>query len=111
MRAAHPILYKMRLGTARYDLEKKRGYPPMSDFFTVEPHNPKAVFFHYASKPLLQALFGTRIQTLILALEKKKWEDYSLYPYSRKDEAFAILVKEKKSAGYEELEPFLSFAR
>ena len=109
-RAAHPILYKMLKGTSTYNLEAKRGYPPLSDFLTIDPKDPKAIHFHYASKPLLDALFSRRIRRLIYALEQKKWEAFSHYPYVNKSEAFAILLKEKKSAGFEELEPYLTFS-
>lgn len=111
MRSAHPILYKMLRGTAHYNLETKQGYPPLSDFFTLDPQYKKAVHFHYASIPLLDALFGHRLRTLICALEKKKWEAFSSYSLVRTDEAFAVFVKEKKSALYDELQPHLSFAK
>lgn len=111
MRAHHPILYKMLKGTSTYNIKTNSGYPPLSDFFTIAPKNPKAIHFHYASAPLLDALFSARIRHLFYKLERKKWEAFSRSPYVNISELFAILVKEKKSGEFEEIEPYLIFAR
>lgn len=108
-RRAHPILYKMLKGTSTYNLKAKIGYPPLTDFLTINLKDPKAIHFHFASAPLLDVLFSERIRCIFYALELKKWKAFSHYPYVNKRELFAIIVKEKKSREFEEIESYLNF--
>jgi hypothetical protein len=62
------IYYKMLKGT-------NSQYPPLEEYFSIEPEEKKAIRFHFASKNLLDATFGAKITEEILAIEKQKWED------------------------------------
>ncbi len=62
------LFLKMMHGTKHYTLATKQGYPPLGDFFLL--HNKrKAICFCFASTPLLNATFGTKITQYILEEE------------------------------------------
>lgn len=69
------ILYKMIKGTNHYQLDPKKGYPPLEDFLTLSPQKTKICLqFPYTSAPILTALWGAHVTEAIIQAEKKKWE-------------------------------------
>src|SRR6185437_46374 len=50
------IFYLMQKGTNTYQLENGLGYPPLEDFFRIEPMNRQALVlnFQHAPQPVLQ---------------------------------------------------------
>jgi len=89
------LFYKMLKGTRKYSLEDHSGYPPLEDFFCIDS-SKQPIFFHFASKPLLTVLFGSKVMEEILKIEKEKWEkdgkDHSL----TKEELRALLSSAPK---------------
>ncbi len=69
-----PLFYKMLKGSTVYNSNEKTGYPPLEDFFCLEPKNTKTLYFSYASYPALKAFFGNAIAEEIFSLEKEKKE-------------------------------------
>ncbi len=67
-----PLFYKMLKGSTVYNSNEKTGYPPLEDFFCLEPKNTKTLYFCYASYPALKAFFGSAIAEEIFSLEKEK---------------------------------------
>lgn len=110
-RIKQPLLNKMLKGTSVYDIDTHVGYPPLIHFLCFNPHDSKAVHFHYASEPLLDVLFGQRTSLLIRALEYRKWKVFSRYPHLNKRELFTLLQKEHVTGSFDELETHLTFSR
>lgn len=108
LRASHPIIYKMLKGTSIYNIEEKIGYPPLTDFITINQHASKPIHFHFASAPLLDALFSKRIRHIFYALERLKKKTFR-YPYVDTKEFLAIGSKEKKTELFNEIRPYLIF--
>lgn len=84
------IYYKMIKGTNRYD--RKAGLPPLGHFLSLDKAE-KAAALSFASPEVLEAFFDPEIATEILALEKKKWEESSVYYYFSKEDFQNILMK------------------
>lgn len=63
------VYYKMLKGTQEYNLVMKKGYPPLTDFFTLDIPSRKPVHFAGLSTPLLSAIFGDKVKKDILQEE------------------------------------------
>lgn len=106
------LYYKILKGSGDYDLEKRQGYPPLSDFLFIDGKERKPIYFHFASYPLLEALLGEDLAGEILEKEETK----SKADGGRRtltEEAFkALLVS---SRGFKtnalEIEDLLTFAK
>lgn len=106
------IYYRMLKGSGDYDLEKKQGYPPLSDFFSLEENERKPIYFSFASYPLLSALFGKDIAEEIV----KKEEEKSLKALARrtltKQEVEEMLIRKMGPKGNSlEIVDLLSFSK
>ena len=88
-------LYKMLKGTNAYDIQTKKGYPPLEDYFTFNRDDKTASYIHFATTPLLDILFGKEITTAIITQEKEKWLARDGYPYITEDELEALLMKKR----------------
>lgn len=66
------IYYRMLKGSGDYNLEKNLGYPPLSDFFSLEQNERKPIYFSFASYPLLCALCGKELAQEIVEKEEEK---------------------------------------
>lgn len=53
------IFYRMLKGTKKWDIAKKIGYPPLTEFFSAEKEEKKICLFH-ASYDFLHLLFGSK---------------------------------------------------
>ena len=68
----HLLFYRLFKGSSIYDLIKKRGYPPLSDFFCILSTQATTLCFTHAHPLALQALLGERLATEIIAQEQKQ---------------------------------------
>lgn len=72
---AKELLFKVFSGTRNYDIEKKRGYPPLSHFVRLDDEQySKPIYFYHASRPVLRAYFGEERAKKIAAAEANKWK-------------------------------------
>jgi hypothetical protein len=67
------VFYKMLQGSGRYDIEKKRGHPPLKDFFCIDAKSKKSIYLPQASYYALEALLGEALSKQIVQLEEGKW--------------------------------------
>ena len=67
------IYYKMLRGTNQYEIKTGKGIPPLEDFFCLASNKP-AIYFTFASPPLLEALLGKKGALTILEREKQSAE-------------------------------------
>ncbi len=84
------IFHLMFTGTNSYDVkeEKKKGYPPFFDYFTLaEGAHNKAIAFRYASYPVLQAAIG---KELVESLKKAEINNQNT---TLVKDAFKALIK------------------
>jgi hypothetical protein len=99
------IYYKMLKGTNQYN--EKKGIPSFGDFASLRKKTP-ALFFCFASPPLLEALFNHEIATHILQEEQKKREESNTYHYFPKEDLQILLMKNPTlSSRYSTLEPYI----
>ena len=105
------VFYKMLKGTSLYDLEKKKGYPPLSEFFTLDVEEKKTLSFPYASFPAIKAFFGEDVAEEIVLLEKETSQTKGVTYYAAsKDELIAITTQKGQGIYFTEIEESLSFA-
>lgn len=90
-------LYKMVKGTNTYDLKINQGYPPLEDFFSYEKEEKSLFRLHFASLPLLEAVFGEEIPALIAAKEEEKWLAHTPQPFVSEQELNDLILKENTS--------------
>ncbi len=108
------IYYKMLKGTPNYDIKRKKGYPPLEDFLYLGEKEQKAVYFYYASYPVLFAVLGESIAEEILSLERKKWEkDHKLHTVMEEElrSLLAMHTKELKGKAFQDWGELFSFAK
>lgn len=86
-------LYKMVKGTNTYDLAKKEGYPPLEEFFTVDPTEPTLFHLHFANRPLLEHIFTPAITAAIYDKEREKWLEGAPSPYLTQDDLNALILQ------------------
>ncbi|HSX04501.1 MAG TPA: hypothetical protein VLG76_07210 [Rhabdochlamydiaceae bacterium] len=105
-------LYKIFKGTKKYQLFTKKGYPPLSDFLSAEINkSKKPINFHYATTPILLALFGDKVTAVIEKTEKEKWEKDHKQHTLTAQELEAILVKEQSTGKPPKVEFFVDFTQ
>jgi len=106
------LFYQLLRGTHSYDLEKRKGIAPLTDFMRFSnSKNDQAVHFAFSSKILLIALFGQRATLRVMEEEKKKWEIDNKRIVLRKDELEKILLeKSEERQNLNLLLPLLSFS-
>lgn len=97
----YSLLFKMVKGTNSYNVEKRAGYPPLEDFFLIDSTEKKAVLFHYASLPLLEALLGKEAAKEVPLIERNKFEQFSSYPFLTIEECNQLI--DKKAGARKEL--------
>lgn len=105
-------LYKVFKGTKKYTVLTKEGYPPLFDFINIEAgKSKKPVHFHYATTPILLALFGENITASILKMEKEKWEKDPKHSTLTPQELETLRLKELKQPKTFELEALIDFSQ
>lgn len=111
--AKNKSLYKIFKGTKTYDLFTKNGYPPLSDFISINTKkNAKPVNFHYAPRPLVLALFGEKITEQIEQVEKEKWEKNQRHSSLTSQELEPLLLKDhEKKLSLSILDPLINFSQ
>jgi len=111
---AHALFYKMVKGTNQYHLgTKKQGIAPLGHFISIDPDKKKqAIYFCFASSPLLTAAFGSTIANQLLLEEKKQWDKTGKRHLCSKEELEELLLKNAiLPHSFTQLEPYLSFKR
>lgn len=68
-------LYKMLKGTNAFSIEKKKGYPPLTDYISFDRNDKHAIRLHFASLPLLEQMFGPKVVKEIAEIELKKYKE------------------------------------
>ena len=103
--------YKMLKGSSIYNIEKKEGYPPLSEFFTLDIEDPKTLAFPYSSYPAIKAFFGEDIAEQIVLLEKDTSQNKGVQYYAAtQEELLTIAMQKGLSSCFTELEKNLSFS-
>lgn len=66
------IFYLVQKGTNTYQLEQGKGYPPLEDFFKIEPTHQQVFVLNFQQAPLptLQVFLGKELSEKIALLEK-----------------------------------------
>lgn len=106
------LYYHMLKGSGAYNLETKQGYPPLSDFFSLEKNERKPIYFCFASYPVLTAVLGEEIAKEILQKEKEKSTSEGGRRVLTKAELQALLVSaEGPKDNFIEIEELLSFSK
>lgn len=94
------IYYKMLKGTQEYNLKMKKGYPPFSDFFTIDETKQKPIFFAGLSSEILEAFFGSEVKQKILEeealLRLSQAKKTSLDETKFKDILHTLMAEDKK---------------
>jgi hypothetical protein len=91
----HALFLKMVQGTNRWDFLTHTGYPPLTEFFSID-ENRKPVQFCLASEPVLIAFFGKETTKLVLEKEEEKWEgDYRQKSVSKGELAEILKLQPK----------------
>ncbi|MGE0670132.1 MAG: hypothetical protein AB7H48_08805 [Parachlamydiales bacterium] len=112
--ALQATYYKMLKGTNQFELgAKKKGIAPLGNFLSMRTEKKEnAIHFCFASAPLLQAAFGSKITDKLLAEEKKQWDATGKRYLSSKEDLQELLLQDAALANLiTQLEPFLSFRK
>jgi hypothetical protein len=89
----------------------RQGYPPLSDFFVLDPDEKKAICFCLASTHLLKAVFDPKVIEDILEEEEKKAQAKKSPPL-KKAELQVILGKlGNPKTQMANIEPIMNFKR
>lgn len=105
-------LYKIFKGTKSYVPLTNKGYPPLFDFITFETlKNKKPVHFHYATMPLLLALLGSEITTMVEKMEKEKWEKDHKHATLTAQELEPLIIKEQAKGKLKGIEHFIDYSQ
>ena len=106
------LYYKILKGSGDYDLEKRQGYPPLSDFLFLDEKERKPIYFHFASYPLLVALLGEDLAGEILEKEETKSKTDGGRRTLTEDEFKALLISHRGfKTNSSEIEDLLNFAK
>jgi hypothetical protein len=89
------LYYQMLKGTNQFS--EAKGIPPLGEFLAIQKSD-KAVCISFASIPLLKALFGEDISSLILKVEQEKWSESGKYYYFNKQNLEMALVQTTSKA-------------
>jgi len=71
------IFYKILKGTNTYDAAAHEGIPPLLDYFDLEESGSQFVYFHTASRSVLEAFLGSDLTSLIEKEERAKGKPLS----------------------------------
>jgi hypothetical protein len=106
------LFYQLLKGTHVYDLQQKKGIPPLTDFMRLsDSKNDKAIHFAFSSQILLSSLLGDHIAERIVQEEKKKWEKENKRLTLKKEELEQILLESaQENQNLSILLPLLSFS-
>ncbi len=77
------IYYKMLKGT-------NTSYPALSEYFSLNKQIKSAIYFRYASKPVLRALLGDGLAKSVFDAELKNWEKNKLRKVLPKEDFIAL---------------------
>lgn len=77
--------YKMLKGTNQYDIEQKKGIPPLTDFLMLCKTKEACCYLCSAHFFVLQAIFGETFAHTIIAGEKQKWENGETKLFNKKE--------------------------
>jgi hypothetical protein len=107
------IYYQMLKGTNQYDLNKRKGIPPLEDFIAIhEEKKENSIYFAFASYTLLEALFSNEVAQEIEKIEKQDWAKTGTYHLLGKDDLQAVLLKHPMPQGDLSLiESYLNFSK
>lgn len=106
------IYYRMLKGSGEYNLQTKQGYPPLSDFISLEKNERKPIYFCFASYPVLKAIFEEEITNGILQKEKEKSLSEGGRRILTKAELQDLLLSTHGPKGnFLEIEDLLSFSK
>jgi hypothetical protein len=106
------LYYSMLKGSGEYNLETGQGYPPLSDFLSVDPKERKQIYFCFASYPVLIALLGKDIAEEILQKEKEKSiKDGGRRVLTKIELQDLLLSAHGPQANFLEIEELLSFSK
>lgn len=112
--ALNATYYKMLKGTNQFELgAKKKGIAPLSNFMSVASEKKEnAIQFCFASAPLLQATFGSKITDKLLSEEKKRWSETGKSYFSSKEDLQEQLLLDPVLANLLiPLEPYISYRK
>lgn len=109
----YAIWYPMIRGTQIYDIEKKKGYPPLKDYIDFSLAAAKhSCHFPFAPLPTLRAIFGEEITRKILEIEQSKWEENHRNRFCLKKELLPYLrINKQSSQLIDFVETFLHFSQ
>lgn len=102
------LFYKMVKGTKKWDIEKNLGIPPFENFFCLDTKVKTPIHFHFASKPLLIAVFGKSAAQEILEVEQGKWTKDHKHHSLTKQELATLLAN---PSSFAKAEPHLNFSK
>lgn len=103
------LYYQMLKGTNQFS--EKKGIPPLGEFLAIQKSD-KAVCISFASVPLLKALFGQDISSLILKVEQDKWSESGKYYYfNKQDLEMALMQTPAKGSLLTALDTYLNYSK
>ena len=111
--ALKEIYYKMLKGTNSCKIAENIGTPRLSDFFSCSKQKQEnTLYFAFASKPLLEALFDQEIALKIISLEKMNIQNKNP-PYSLgKNELQTLLLNTSShQLSLSLFEPYLNYGK
>lgn len=106
----HYIFYKMLQGSGVYDIDTKKGFPPLEDFLMLAPSQPYILSFPYASTLCLQTFLGEKIATAVLTQEKEQNTQTKHTTSISQETLQALLIKEDLPLPSHLLLQYLSFS-
>lgn len=104
--------YKIFRGTKSYQLFTNKGYPPLSDFISLDAKKKlKPLHLRYATKPLLISLFGEKLTLQIEEIEREKWKKDYRHHSITSEELGALLLKDHTNRrNLMDFEPLMNFS-
>lgn len=97
--------YKIIQGTNQYDIEQKKGIPPLADFLMIYK-NRACCYLCSAHFLVLQAMFGEDFTHIIIAGEKKKWESGKTKLFNKQELESLIKQYPTETALYETIKKY-----
>lgn len=105
-------LYKIFKGTKKYTVLTNSGYPPLFDFITIETvKTKKPIHFHYATTPIILALFGNDVTVAIQKKEEEKWGKDQKHHTLAPQELEPLLLQERAKGNLQGIEFFIDFSQ
>lgn len=97
--------YKIIQGTNQYDIQQKKGIPPLADFLMIYK-NGACCYVCSAHFLVLQAMFGEDFTHTIIAGEKKKWEGGKTKLFNKQELESLIKQYPTETALYETIKKY-----